>query len=84
MIEKKKWQSGVYITYWMNEYTENLHVTLQSIDQTLVINPRAFRRILGIEYAVECGCREITVQEAVELGFVIPSTFTIISQQDVI
>jgi hypothetical protein len=69
----KQWQAGVQVSYYVANEWGYYHVTLQILNQQIAVSGPAFRKILGINYNVECGCREITVQEAVDLGFVFPT-----------
>lgn len=77
------WQNGLQASYWLHE-SGNMHVTLHCLDQTLSVRPGYFKRVLEIEYDVEAGFREITVHQAVELGFKFPVSTSDIYQRSVI
>lgn len=72
--QAKQWQAGVQVSYYVANEWGYYHVTLQMLNQQIAVNGPAFRRILGIDYNVECGCREITVEQSIELGFVFPTS----------
>lgn len=67
-----KWQSGLQVSYWKHE-VGSIIVTLQCLNQTISVLPGFFRKVMQIDYNVEVGCREITIDQALEMGFVFPS-----------
>lgn len=75
--------SGLHASYYRHE-TGNMVVRLHCLDQELVALPGHFKRVLGIDYMIEAGCREISPKQATELGFVFPSMFSFVRQQNVI
>lgn len=68
-----QWQQGVQVSYYKANDWGYLHVNLQVINQEIAIHENAFRKILGIDYRVECGCREITLEQANDMGFIFPT-----------
>lgn len=76
-------QEGLQISYYVHG-SGNMYVTLQCLEQELCIRPAKFKKILGISYDVECGCREISVIQAVDMGFVFPQAKTDNERQKVV
>lgn len=68
-----QWQAGFQVSYYLANEWGYLHVTLQALNQQIAVSGPAFRRILELNYNVECGCREISAEQALELGFVFPT-----------
>lgn len=68
--QARQWQQGVQVSYYKANEWGYLHVTLQLLNQQIAVHENVFRKILGIGYRVECGCREITFQDAIDLGFI--------------
>lgn len=69
-----------YILHWSGNY----HVKLLCIDQEICITQKTLQRILGIDYVVEVGCREISLDQCMEMGFIFPSTFSVMGAEYVI
>lgn len=67
--QAKAWQSGLQTSYWRHE-SGCMIVTLQCLNQTISVIPGFFKKVLQIDYNVEVGCRDITVEQAVKLGFI--------------
>lgn len=70
--QAKQYQVGIQASYYMANEWGYYHVTLQVLNQQIAVHENVFRKVLDIDYKVECGCREITIHQAVELGFVFP------------
>lgn len=71
--QAKQYQVGVQISYYIANEWSYFHVRLHVLNQEIAIQHKAFKSILGIDYNVEVGCRDITVEQAIELGFIFPT-----------
>jgi hypothetical protein len=58
------------LSYYLH-WSGNFHVTLPSVGQQICVSVHAMKRI-GIEGAY-VGFVEITIQQALELGFILPA-----------
>lgn len=65
-------RKGLQISYF-EHVSKNLIVTLHLLNQSIVINPSYFYKVLNENIPVTYGCREISFDIAQELGFVFNS-----------
>ncbi|QDZ88758.1 hypothetical protein D0441_31530 [Priestia megaterium] len=61
------------ISYYKDEHTRLMKVTLHIINQTIILQPGFFYKVAGVDRNVIVGCRDIEVDILIDLGFVFPS-----------
>lgn len=58
---------------YSREYDTNLYrVTLHAIEQTIVVSSGVLVKKIGMDPRCEVGCKDVSVYEIIELGFVFP------------
>lgn len=59
---------------YSREYDTNLYrVTLHVIEQTIILPSSILVKKIGMDPRCEVGCKDLTVHEIIELGFVFPA-----------
>lgn len=61
----------LWVTYYLHE-SGNYHVRMPVMEQEISVWRETFCRVLGVSRRAVAGCRDITVAQAVELGFILP------------
>ena len=62
----------IWVTYYLHD-SGNYHVRMSAVvEQEISVWREYFRRVLGVSPRSVAGCREITVAQAEQLGFVLP------------
>ena len=60
------------ISYSNEEGTDLYRVTLHVIDQTMILSRHVLVKKIGMDPRCSVGCKDITVYEIIDLGFVFP------------
>lgn len=62
---------------YSREYDTNLfRVTLHAISQTIVVDQRDLVRKIGMNARCSVGCKDITIDEIIDLGFKLPESIS--------
>lgn len=69
-----------YSLHWSGNY----HVELLCIEQEICVSRFMLQQVLNIDYLVEIGCRSITLNQCMDMGFIFPSGFFVVECENVI
>lgn len=61
------------ISYSNEEGTDLYRVTLHVIGQTILLNRHVLVKKIGMDPRCSVGCKDITVYEIIDLGFIFPA-----------